>query len=161
MPPPRRVRARRTAPSWLPTQATAAAIYLARTGSSKDEIKKYIEKTFEYDLSKTCNEIRPAYRFDVSSQGTVPPAVVAFLESTDFEHAIRLAVSLGGDSDTLACITGSIAEAYYGGVPSDILSTAFTYLDESLSNLIDLFLRLNEPKIERIYNEKTHQIAIC
>ncbi|MFO8054814.1 MAG: ADP-ribosylglycohydrolase family protein, partial [Bacteroidales bacterium] len=87
-------------------QATAAAIFLARNGSSKKQIKQYVEKTFGYDLSKTPEQIRPGYTFDVSCQGSVPEAIIAFLESTDYEHAIRLAISLGGDSDTIACITG-------------------------------------------------------
>lgn len=100
-------------------QATAAAIYLARTGKSKQDIKLYIETTFSYDLGRTCDEIRPFYRFNESCQGTVPEAIIAFLDSSDFENAIRLAVSLGGDSDTLACITGGIAEAFYG-IPEDI-----------------------------------------
>ncbi|MFV0582537.1 MAG: ADP-ribosylglycohydrolase family protein [Parabacteroides gordonii] len=100
-------------------QATAAAIYLARTGKSKRDIKQYIETTFSYDLGRTCDEIRPFYRFNESCQGTVPEAIIAFLDSSDFENAIRLAVSLGGDSDTLACITGGIAEAFYG-IPEDI-----------------------------------------
>ena len=96
------------------TLQVAAAIYLARTGKSKQAIREYIETTFLYDLNFTCDEIRPDYRFNPSCQGTVPEAIVAFLESTDFETAIRLAISLGGDSDTLACITGGIAEAFYG-----------------------------------------------
>lgn len=100
-------------------QATAAAIYLARTGKSKQDIKQYIETAFSYDLGRTCDEIRPFYRFNESCQGTVPEAIIAFLDSSDFEDAIRLAVSLGGDSDTLACITGGIAEAFYG-IPEDI-----------------------------------------
>ena len=100
-------------------QATAAAIYLARTGKSKQDIKQYIETTFSYDLGRTCDEIRPFYRFNESCQGTVPEAIIAFLDSSDFENAIRLAVSLGGDSDTLAWITGGIAEAFYG-IPEDI-----------------------------------------
>lgn len=100
-------------------QATAAAIYLARTGKSKQDIKQYIETAFSYDLGRTCDEIRPFYRFNESCQGTVPEAMIAFLDSSDFENAIRLAVSLGGDSDTLACITGGIAEAFYG-IPEDI-----------------------------------------
>ena len=95
-------------------QAVAAAIYLARTGKSKQAIREYIETTFLYDLNFSCDEIRPDYCFNPSCQGTVPEAIVAFLESTDFETAIRLAISLGGDSDTLACITGGIAEAFYG-----------------------------------------------
>ena len=100
-------------------QATAAAIFLARSGKCKQEIKQYIETVFSYDLDRSCDDVRPDYSFDVSCQGTVPEAIIAFLDSSDFEHAIRLAVSLGGDSDTLACITGGIAEAYYG-MPEDI-----------------------------------------
>ena len=101
-------------------QATAACIFLARTGKSKEEIKNYIEKTFGYNLSRTCDEIRPSYKFDESCQGTVPESIIAFLDSTDFENAIRLAISLGGDADTMGAITGGIAEAYYGGVPEHI-----------------------------------------
>lgn len=120
-------------------QVTAAAIFLARTGRSKDEIRDYISNTFSYDLSSTCDEIRPNYRFDVSCQGTLPPALIAFLESTDFENAIRLAVSLGGDTDTLACITGSIAEAFYGGVPVKIANKALSYLDAPLTAITNEF----------------------
>jgi ADP-ribosylglycohydrolase len=101
-------------------QAVAAAIFLARTGTSKIEIKQFIETEFAYNLGRTCNDIRPNYHFDVSCQGSVPEAIIAFLESTDFEHAIRLAVSLGGDSDTIAAITGGIAEAFYSGIPANI-----------------------------------------
>ena len=101
-------------------QATAASIFLARTGKSKQEIKKYIEQIFGYNLSRTCDEIRPTYLFDESCQGTVPESIIAFLESSDFESAIRLAVSLGGDADTMGAITGGIAEAFYGGVPEHI-----------------------------------------
>ena len=101
-------------------QATAACIFMARTGKSKEDIKKYVELKFGYNLSRTCDEIRPTYVFDESCQGTVPESIIAFLESTDFENAIRLAVSLGGDADTIGAITGGIAEAYYGGVPEHI-----------------------------------------
>lgn len=116
-------------------QATAAAIYLARIGKSKPEIKQYIASTFSYDLDRTCDEIRPNYHFDESCQGTVPEAIIAFLDSTDFEHAIRLAVSLGGDSDTLACITGGIAEAFYG-VPEDIQKEVEKMLPEEFNEII-------------------------
>ena len=98
-------------------QATAACIFMARTGSTKEEIKSYIEKTFGYDLGRTCDEIRPVYGFNETCQRTVPESIIAFLESTDFEDAIRKAVSMGGDSDTLACITGGIAEAFYKDIP--------------------------------------------
>ena len=86
-------------------QSTAAAIFMARNGASKDEIKDYISTKYGYNLNRTCDEIRPVYDWESSCQGTVPEAMVAFIDSTDFESAIRLAVSLGGDSDTLACIT--------------------------------------------------------
>lgn len=101
-------------------QSTAAAIFMARNGKSKEEIKEYISTKYGYNLNRTCDEIRPVYDWDSSCQGTVPEAMGAFFDSTDFESAIRLAVSLGGDSDTLACITGSIAEAFYKDIPDDI-----------------------------------------
>ena len=120
-------------------QATAAAIYLARIGENKDEIKVYIEKKYEYDLSRSLDEIRSVYQFNESCQETVPEAIIAFLESTDFEDAIRNAISLGGDSDTLAAITGSIAEAAYG-VPDNIVARALSYLDEPLISVIRAWL---------------------
>ena len=98
-------------------QATAAAIWMARNGKDKEEIRDYIEKTYGYDLHKTYAYWHPIYHWESSCQGTVPQAIIAFLDSTDFEDAIRKAVSLGGDSDTLACITGGIAEAYYKEIP--------------------------------------------
>ena len=98
-------------------QATAAAIWMARNGKDKEEIREYIEKTYGYDLHKTYEYWHPIYHWESSCQGTVPQAIIAFLDSTDFEDAIRKAVSLGGDSDTLACITGGIAEAYYKEIP--------------------------------------------
>jgi ADP-ribosylglycohydrolase len=101
-------------------QSTAAAIFMARNGKSKEEIRDYISTKYNYNLNRTCDEIRAVYDWDSSCQGTVPEAMVAFLDSTDFESAIRLAVSLGGDSDTLACITGGIAEAFYKTIPESI-----------------------------------------
>ena len=95
-------------------EATASAIFLARTGKSKSEIKAYVEEAFGYDLSRTCDEIRPNYHHVESCQETVPEAITAFLEGESFEDVIRTAVSLGGDCDTLTCIAGSIAEAFYG-----------------------------------------------
>ena len=100
-------------------EAVAAAIWLARSGRSKEEIKAYIVKEFSYDLSRTCDEIRPTYYHVESCQRTVPEAITAFLEGQDFEDVIRTAVSLGGDCDTLTCIAGSMAEAFYG-VPEEI-----------------------------------------
>ncbi len=121
-------------------QATAAAIFLARQDKTKDEIKKYIENEFGYDLSKHVDEIRPTYQFDVSSQGTVPQAIRAFIDSTDFEDALRNAVSLGGDSDTLACITGGIAQAFYGGVPEDLQIQVYKILDDRLREITQKFM---------------------
>lgn len=122
-------------------QAVAAAIFLARTGKTREEIREYVEATFGYDLSRSLDEIRPGYAFDVSCRGTVPPAITALLESVDFEDAIRSAVSLGGDSDTLACITGSMAEAYYGGVPEWIRKGALELLDSRLGEVTLEFTR--------------------
>lgn len=101
-------------------QATALAIFLARTGHDKEALRSLIKDLFRYDLDRTVDNIRPSYSFDVSSQGSVPEAIIAFLDSESYEDAVRNAVSLGGDSDTLACITGGIAEAFYGGVPDEI-----------------------------------------
>jgi ADP-ribosylglycohydrolase len=120
--------------------ATASAIFLARTGHCKQDIKNYIVTNFGYDLERTCDDIRPTYRFNASSQGTVPEAIVAFLDATDFEHAIRLAVSLGGDCDTLTCITGGIAQAFYGGVPSEIAEKSLSILDEQLRAVMVEFM---------------------
>lgn len=120
-------------------QATAACIYLARTGKSKQEIKAYVETAFGYDLNRTCNEIRPAYSFDVTCQGSVPESIIAFLESTDFENAIRLAVSLGGDADTMGAIAGGIAEAYYGGVPQHIRKEVIMRLPKEFREVMRKF----------------------
>lgn len=116
-------------------ESTAAAIFLARSGKSKAEIKAYLEREFGYDLSRTLDAIRPHYRFNESCQETVPEAIIAFLESDSFEDAIRNAISLGGDSDTLAAITGSIAEAAYG-VPEPIAERAWGYLAEPLREVL-------------------------
>ena len=101
-------------------ESTALAIFLARTGSSKETIRARVTDMFGYNLDRTVDDIRPSYRFNESCQETVPEAIVAFLDPDSYEDAIRNAVSLGGDSDTLACITGGIAEAFYGGVPDEI-----------------------------------------
>jgi ADP-ribosylglycohydrolase len=120
-------------------QAIAAAIFLARTGSSKADIRQYSTENFHYDLSRSVDEIRPTYQFNESCQGTVPQAIVCFLESTDFEDAIRNAISLGGDSDTLACITGGMAQAHYG-VPAAITDRAISILDEDLRGITARFM---------------------
>ena len=117
-------------------QAVATAIYLARTGSTKEEMHRYLEETFGYDLSRDCDDIRPTYHFDVSCQGTLPAALAAFFDSHDFESAVRLAVSLGGDSDTIACITGGIAEAFYREIPSTIVKEMHYRLPEEFWTVI-------------------------
>lgn len=120
-------------------QATAAAVFLARTGHSKDEIRQYISQTFAYDLAFTVESIRPRYGFDVSCQGSVPQAIVAFLDSSDYENAIRLGISLNGDSDTIACIAGGIAAAYYKEIPQEILEFVVGKLDEELLAVVTAF----------------------
>jgi hypothetical protein len=117
-------------------QAASAAIFLARMGKGKEEIKRYVESAFGYDLSRTCDRIRPSYTFNESCQGTVPEAVTAFLESTDFESCLRLAVSLGGDSDTLTCIAAGIAEAYYKDIPQWMVNRMWRFLPESFREVI-------------------------
>ena len=112
-------------------EATASAIFLARTGHSKAEIKAYVEDTFHYDLSRTCDEIRPGYHHVESCQETVPEAITAFLEGESFEDVIRTAVSLGGDCDTLTCIAGAIAEGFYG-MPEDLKQECHNRLPEQL-----------------------------
>lgn len=119
--------------------ATAAAVFLAKTGKGKQQIKQYVQQTFNYDLQRTIGEIRPAYKFDPTCQGTVPQAIIAFLESDNYEDAVRKAVSLGGDSDTLACITGGIAQAYYKEIPEYILREIRKRLDMDLLRVVDEF----------------------
>ena len=120
-------------------EATASAIFMARTGSSKDEIKAYIIQEFGYDLSKTCDEIRPKYHHVESCQQTVPEAITAFLEGNDFEDVIRTAVSLGGDCDTLTCIAGGIAEAF-SDVPEEILLECKKRLSDDMLDVIARFM---------------------
>ncbi len=120
-------------------QAVALAIFRARNGANKEDIRKEIAARFGYDLSQTLAEIRPAYQFDETCQQTVPPAIIAFLESTDFEDAIRKSISLGGDADTLAAITGSIAEAYYKGVPQEIFAPVRECVPGELWRVVEQF----------------------
>ena len=119
-------------------ECTAAVIWLARHGMSKDEIKGFVEGEFGYDLSRTCDEIRPGYHHVESCQQTVPEAVTAFLEGTDFEDVIRTAVSLGGDCDTLACIAGSMAEAFYG-VPEELKAECRKRITPEMREVLDRF----------------------
>ena len=120
-------------------QATAAALFMARRGETKGRIKESLEQMFGYNLSDSLEGLRPGYEFDETCQGTVPAALVAFLESIDYEDAVRKAISLGGDADTLACITGGIAEAHYGGVPSHIARPALDVLDDHLRDVVARF----------------------
>ena len=122
-------------------QAVATAIFMARNKATKKEIKDYIEKTFRYDLSKKYADIQPEYMFNESCQGSVPEAIICFLESIDYEDAIRDAVALGGDADTQACIAGGIAEAFYGGVPEDIWKTCETVLNPEILDLVNNFYK--------------------
>ena len=120
-------------------EATASAIYMARNGSSKEEIEEYIEKEFHYNLDRTLDEIRPEYHMDETCQRTVPEAIIAFLESKDFVDAVRNAVSLGGDTDTLGAITGSIAEAFYG-IPAVLIAECKSRIDKGLmTDVLDEF----------------------
>ena len=126
-------------------ESVAAAIFLARTGHSKEEIKDYIVSEFGYDLSRTCDEIRPGYHHVESCQETVPEAITAFLEGRDFEDVIRTAVSLGGDCDTLTCIAGSIAEAFYG-VPQELEKECWERIEPEMQDVLE---RFDEMRIEK------------
>ena len=119
-------------------QATALAIMMARQGCDKEEIRSEIEKNFDYNLHFTCDEIRPTYTWGGTCQDSVPQAIVAFLDGKDFEDAVRNAISIGGDSDTIGCITGSIAEAFYG-VPDELRTQAMGYLPVELQNVLNEF----------------------
>lgn len=120
-------------------QAVALCIYLARTGRTKHEIKKQIEILFEYDLDRKLSEIRPDYTFKISCMESVPESIICFLESDSFEDAIRNAVSLGGDSDTMACIAGGFVEVFYGEIPSNIINKGLEYLPVEMTNVVNKF----------------------
>jgi ADP-ribosylglycohydrolase len=119
--------------------AIASAVFLARTGQSKEQIKGFIETSFHYHLDTPLDEIRPKYEFQVSCQKSVPQAIRAFLEADDFEDAVRKSISLGGDSDTLACMAGAIAQAYFGGVPETISRRVYEILDAHLGGITRKF----------------------
>ena len=121
-------------------QAVAAAIFLGRSGQSKATIRRFITEQFAYDLKPTIAQIRPDYYFDISCQGSVPQAIIAFLESEDVEGAIRLAISLGGDSDTQGCIAGAIAYAYYGEMAPEMERQVRKRLPRELISILDAFL---------------------
>lgn len=120
-------------------QAVAVSVFMAKNGRTKDEIREYVQSGFGYNLNKTIDEIRPGYYYDQSCQGSVPEAIIAFLESTDYESAIRLAISLGGKSSTLACITGGIAQAFYKEVPVDISGHVLKGLSREIFETVDKF----------------------
>lgn len=120
-------------------QATAAAVFLARSGAGKSTIRGVVESRFGYDLSVPLDAVRPGYAFDLSCAGTVPHAIRAFLEAEDFEDTLRNAISIGGDSDTLACIAGAIAEAFFGGVPPHIAQPVWLRLDAPLREVVQRF----------------------
>ncbi len=120
-------------------QAVAAAVFLARKGEGKDAIRDALAGRFGYDLNRRAEDIRPGYRFDVSCQGSVPEALICFFDSRDYEEAVRLAVLLGGDADTQACIAGAVAEAFYGGLPEFIAREVFERLTPDLRVTVDAF----------------------
>ena len=121
-------------------ESVAAAIFMARKGATKEEIKKYIETEFEYDLDRTCADIRPDYDFDVTCQGSVPESFIAFLEGKDYEDVIREAISLGGDADTQAAIAGSIAEAFYG-IPEELKAEADRRMPDDMKEIVEKFYK--------------------
>jgi ADP-ribosylglycohydrolase len=112
---------------------------LANKGENKEKIREEITKRFGYDLNRTVEEIRPSYYFDVSCQGSVPEAIIAFLDSESYEDAVRKAISLGGDSDTLACIAGGMAQAFYKKIPPEIVSAVRKVLPEEFLQIVDRF----------------------
>ena len=120
-------------------QAVAGAIFLARNNKTKTEIKEFIEKEFKYNLNKDLSAVRKKNKFEVSCQKTVPPAIMAFLGSNDFINSIQIAISLGGDTDTLACITGSIAEAFYKEIPLSIIDFINKKLDDDMKKIISKY----------------------
>ncbi len=122
-------------------QATSSAVFLARTGKSKEDIRSYIFDTYGYNLNRTCDDIRKYYHFEDSCQKTVPEAIIAFLDSTDFEDAIRNGVSLGGDADTLTCITGGIAEAFYKHIPAKMKADILEMIPQEFKDILDGFAK--------------------
>ena len=126
-------------------QAIAASVFLCREGKSKEEIRDYVERVFDYDLHRRIEDIRPSYSFDVSCQGSVPEAIIAFLEGNDFEEVIRLAVSIGGDSDTIACMAGAIAACLYP-IPDWMAEKCDVVLTDELRQIKDQFMALLEKK---------------
>ncbi|MEF8824619.1 MAG: ADP-ribosylglycohydrolase family protein [Desulfohalobiaceae bacterium] len=127
-------------------QSVALAVFRARQARGKEAIKQEIEERFCYDLSRSLRDIRPGYSFDVTCQGSVPEALIAFLEAEDFEDTLRNAVSLGGDSDTQACIAGAVAEALYGDIPASLCEAVFQNLDAFQTDILERFLQQTQGK---------------
>jgi ADP-ribosylglycohydrolase len=127
-------------------EAVASAIWMARNGSSKEEIRNYIVREFGYDLSRTCDEIRPAYHHIETCQKTVPEAITAFMEGNDFEDVVRTAVSLGGDCDTLTCIAAGMAEAMYE-IPEFMEKECRARLPEDIKAVLDRFTGMKRGKV--------------
>lgn len=127
-------------------QALATAIFLARKGDNKKQIRHYIEDRFDYDLKRTIEEIRPTYTFDVTCQGSVPEAIIAFLDSDCYANAVRLAISLGGDADTLACMAGGLAEAFYKKVPTMMIEKTWEVLPEDFQKVVVDFYKMINAK---------------
>ncbi len=127
-------------------EALAAAIFLARKGDSKKQIRRYIADRFDYNLDRTIKEIRPTYTFDVTCQGSVPEAIIAFLDSDRYSNAIRLAISLGGDADTLACMAGGLAEAYYKKIPIVMIETVWSLLPIKFQYVVAEFYKMIDDK---------------
>ena len=121
------------------SQAVASAVFLARKGKSKEDIRKHVESEFGYSLSYRLDDIRDSYQFCVSCEGSVPQSIIAFLESENYEDAVRNAVSLGGDADTMACMAGGVAEAFYGQIPADISAKVLGMLDPRLRDIVTEF----------------------
>ena len=138
-------------------EAVAAAIFLARQGEEKAAIRRFVSETFGYDLSRSCDAIRPTYHHVASCQETVPPAITAFLEGEDFEDVIRTAVSLGGDCDTLTCIAGSIAEAFYS-VPDALIAACRARLPEDMLAVIDRFHKVVQPPMHNAFLDGNDRI---
>ncbi len=135
-------------------QAIAASVFLCKQGKTKQEIKEYVEQTFGYDLNRKIDDIRPSYSFDVSCQGSVPECIIAFLEGNSFEEVIRLAISLGGDSDTIACMAGAIAACMYP-IPEDMVERCNNILTADLREIKDVFINLIEKGNKRTMTEIT------
>ena len=132
-------------------KATAVAIYLAQNGATKTEIKQYIEQNFGYNLNRQYSDIQPSYSFDVSCQGSVPESIICFLESTNYETAVRRAIAMGGDADTMACICGGIAAAFYGEIPESILNHCLDRIPSDMKEVLAKSAAYHQKKFSTTY----------